>query len=91
MTKEQIGLGWEGTYSFCASTITNVLSLTLAVDGGTPTSWRKDFTCVADAIVSAIVARHRSYGVAEGGRYGIVEGLGGGIDCCKEDIWEKVR
>ena len=35
------------TYSFCASMMISVLSLTLAVDGGMPTRARKVLTSVA--------------------------------------------
>ena len=47
----------ESTHSFCASIIINVLSLTLAVDGGTPIIWRKDWTCVADAMVDVYLLK----------------------------------
>jgi hypothetical protein len=32
-----------GTYSFCASMITRVEFATVALEGATPTSWKKDF------------------------------------------------
>jgi hypothetical protein len=44
-------VGQVVAYSFCASMMISVLSLMLAVEGGMPTSERKDLTSVAVAMV----------------------------------------